>query len=158
MGVFLHLAHNFVTLFKNIFEKYNICFIKTFFSKKNNPFHITWTHIFIFGPNLAVSCTFNRNITSLRKICTIWIYRNRAGTFLHFLQTLSKTLLVIVICNQKCMPSDLCGSDFYIWLAQTHFLEEKNLWIPKLYVICLKNVMVVILETHAKCHWLHKGL
>ncbi len=84
--------------------------------------------------------------------------RNRAGTFLHFLQTLSKTLLVIVICNQKCMPSDVCGSYFYIWLAQTHFLEEKNLRIPKLYVICLKNVMVVILETHAKCHWLHKGL
>ncbi len=100
-------------------------FYKNLFFKKNNPFHITWTYIFIFGPNLAVSCTFNRNITSLRKLCTIWIYRNRAGTFLHFLQTLSKTLLVIVICNQKCMPSDLCGSDFYIWLAQTHFLKKK---------------------------------
>jgi hypothetical protein len=50
------------------------------------------------------------------------------------------------------MPSDLCGSDFVHMVGSNSFFGEKRFMNSQLYVIYLINVMVVILETHAKCH------
>ena len=127
--MFLHLAPNFVTLFQKYFWKKHYMFSKNlFFEKKSFSHHMNI--YFHFCPNLAVSCTLNRNITSLRKIWTIWIWRNRAGTFLDFLQILSENLLVIVICNQKEFAQWLMWFRLLHMVGSSSFLGKKNYEFP----------------------------
>jgi hypothetical protein len=47
------------------------------------------------------------------------------GPFYIFFKLCKKKFWYQLYVTKKCMPSNLCGSDFYIWLAQTHFLGKK---------------------------------
>jgi hypothetical protein len=129
--------------FKNIFRYTVAIYVswilfftqKSLFSHQVNVFFQFWFY----------------SISAFLGIC---ICRNLAEALLDFLQLFSKTMFVNGYLYQKSIFPVFKVLHMAGWSS---FLNKEYFWLHKFYFIYLINVIVVILETHARHHYLCKS-
>jgi hypothetical protein len=98
-------------------------------------------------------------IINFGKICTICKLKIQPGTlasFAAFLKNFNIFFQIMFIGPKKYVPSVICCLSSYIRLAKL-ILERIFFGICTFYVIYFVQVIVVVLETHARCHLLCLG-
>ena len=111
---------------------------------------------FIFGNISTLSSTFFVTFNTFCSNMDKLYIKNYQRPFKILSKKCSKIFLIIVICTQKVY------SYCHLLLKLLYIVGKSSFWrnflgICKFYGIFLITVIVVIIETHVRCHWLSMG-